>query len=102
MTENADTSRDAAIESGAVLAGHVAEWACEEIWSTAGPVWLDGQKFRAACSEELRELGYPEDDSTTLVLRRESDGAYFEVEFEPAVRRVQPKQAAGPDGDSTP
>ncbi len=51
--------------------------------------------FRMASLEEARELGYGDEDETILI-RRESDGAFFEAEADAMVRPVRPAERAQP------
>lgn len=50
-------------------------------------------ELRGAYSEEARALGY-DDDDPELILVRESDGVFFEVELDATVRRLEPPAAA--------
>lgn len=81
---------DTAFRETRGLAGWLCQWICEEIWGHCCPLHLDGQDFRPASDEEFADLGYPEDENTVLLLRRESDGAFFEVELDADVRRMRP------------
>ena len=74
---------------------------CEEIWNGIGLIRLACGTFRMADSVEFAALGYDEDDNLVTVLRRESDGAFFEVDIEVCSRRVSPA-AGGADGAQVP
>lgn len=76
------------------LAGDLGLHLCEEIWNGISRLRLAGDEFRPAHDEEFRELGYSDDDNLTLVLRRESDGEFFEVEIDCLVTRVRSKAGA--------
>jgi hypothetical protein len=61
------------------LAAQVAEHMFDEFCSVYGTLSLGGRKYALAGDEEAAELGYDDDPCRPVVLRRESDGAYFEV-----------------------
>ena len=69
------------------IEGHLSEWLASKISDYFGSIPLGGDDFTPVCLEDGRELGYADDDPAIL-LRRRSDGAVFEVEIDPTVRRV--------------
>ncbi len=69
----------------------LSELLCEHIWNGTGKLRLGGADFEVLGGDEVP--GY-EDDNETVLLRRRSDGAVFEVLIEPEVRRVYEPAAA--------
>ena len=76
-----------AIRERGHIEGRLSEWLATKINDEYLSMNLGGEDFRPLCLEDGRELGYGDDDPVIL-LRRKSDGAVFEVEIEPTVRRV--------------
>lgn len=83
------------------IEGFLAEWFGSQIIEHHGSIPVGGDYFKALYLEEAAELGYGKDD-TTILIRRESDGAVFEVEVEPVVRRVPTKAEAAEDAGQLP
>lgn len=79
------TGRGAVTDSG--LSGHLGQHLAILFCGNWGVFRLGGEVFRLAWLDEARSLGYADDDGTILI-RRESDGAYFEADIEAAVRAV--------------
>jgi hypothetical protein len=77
------------------LTGEISLYLCEYMWSGLGSLEFGGQEFQVADSDDYRNLGYADDDNEVVLLRRESDGAYFEADIEVMVRRILPKAAEG-------
>lgn len=69
------------------LSGDLSEYVYGKFCDTWETFRLGSASFRLAHLEEARELGYADEDFTILI-RRESDGAFFEVELEATVRPV--------------
>ena len=69
------------------LSGDFGQYIFDEFCNAMWPQWIGGEKFRLAYEEEAKELGYG-DDPGVLVVRRESDGACFEVELEATIRPI--------------
>lgn len=69
------------------ISAHLYEQWCEELGDTMD---FAGGKYYLGYAEDAVELGYPDDDDPygPLVIRRESDGKWFEVEIEATVRPV--------------
>lgn len=80
------------------IAGHFAQHLCDEwLYEQTGEVLsLAGERFTVEYPEIFVPLfGWDEDDDTLpTVLRRESDGAYFEVNIEVWAKRINPKEQA--------
>ena len=76
------------------LAGQISQYLFEEWCSSIGDFRFGGQKYRVAYDEDYEELGYGDDPDNPLLIRRESDGTWFEVELEANVHPVLPKAAS--------
>lgn len=59
---------------------------CEYVTDRPYPLSLGGGKFRPLYLEEAEELGCRDDE--VILIRRESDGAVFEVDVDVTVRPV--------------
>lgn len=59
---------------------------------------LDGETYIQATVEDKRRLGCPEDDASTVLYMRKSDGVWFDVQPEVLVQRVLPLEDA-PDAE---
>lgn len=68
------------------LSGDLSERCYDEFCGTFGIFGLGADKFRLAYEEEYEENGYDDEPGGPLLIRRESDGAFFEVELEATVR----------------
>jgi hypothetical protein len=79
------------------LSGDIGQYLFDEFCSEMG-FRFGGEKYRLAYDEEATDLGYP-DDPYSLIVRRERDGEFFEVELEATVRSLGPvdKAAAATD-----
>jgi hypothetical protein len=64
------------------------EWLERFFWDLLDPVRIGGREFRSLYLEEARALGYA-DTSPVVLLRREDDGAVFEVAIGVTVREVR-------------
>jgi hypothetical protein len=73
---------------GADLNADLSEYVYLKFCDTFGTFALGSERFRLASLEEGRELGYGDYDPV-LLIRRESDGAFFEAEIEATARPVQ-------------
>lgn len=69
------------------IEGDLWDFLAQRVWDHFGLLSLGGADFRALYAEEARELGYDDDDAAVL-LRRESDGAVFEIDIEVTARAV--------------
>ena len=103
---SAADDREEAFRERMRLEGDLGLHLYEHLWGEWSPLHLDGADFRCAYEEEHEELGYHKmfelgkntetgepvmvNDETTLI-RRESDGAFFEVDIEVTLKRVEPK-----------
>jgi hypothetical protein len=104
--KRSDEDREAAFRERMHLEGEFGRWLYEHLWNEWDRLHLGGAEFRCAYDEEYDELGYHRwseigknvetgepvmvEDQTTLI-RRESDGAFFEVDIEVSLSRVEPK-----------
>jgi hypothetical protein len=77
------------------LEGVIGEYLARKIHDDLNPIRDGGNEYRAAYSEEAVELGY-DDDDPEVIIRRNADGAYFEVEIDIYVRPVAPPEEAKP------
>lgn len=77
------------------VAGHFAQHMCDDwLYPQIGErLSLAGDKYAVMYPEEFAPLfGWDEDDEDLpTVLRRDSDGAYFEVDVEVTAKRINPK-----------
>ena len=75
------------------LSGDVSQYLFDEWCGDYGDLRFGAEKFRRASLEDAVELGYgpDDDDGTTLLIIRESDGKTFEVELEASVYEVKSK-----------
>lgn len=87
-------SADTEVRDADKLAGHLGLNLCEYIWGETRLDCIGGEEYVCADDDDLRALGYPEDDNETVVLMRTSDGAFFEIDIDVTARRVQPKGGA--------
>lgn len=72
------------------LSGHLSQYVAGKLSDTWGAFDLGGERFRMGTLDEARSLGWSDEDPQ-LLIRRESDGALFEVEVEVT---AQPASAA--------
>ena len=73
------------------LAGDICQYLFDEWCGTFGTFGFGGQKYEALSAEDYEELGYPDDPTGPLIIRRVSDGKCFEVELEANVYAVLPR-----------
>lgn len=66
-----------------------ADW-WQHIWDMHRPEWrINGQTYRLADEEQYEELGEdPDADDLPVILFRETDGKFFEVDFEAFVNET--------------
>ena len=76
------------------LSGYLSQHVIDELHNTSS-FSLGAERFRMAYAEEAAGLGWDEDDPA-LLIRRESDGALFEVELEATVTPARPRQDEPP------
>lgn len=72
------------------LAGHVSGYLADILAGRLGVFRLGGEAFRAGSLEDAESLGWDADDPV-LLIRRESDGALFEVTVDVDARRALPE-----------
>lgn len=73
------------------LAGDICQYLFDEWCGDFDDLRFGGKKYRRAGMEDAEELGF-EDDDTTLLIIRESDGKVFEVELEANVYELPSKE----------
>jgi hypothetical protein len=73
------------------LAGDICQYLFDEWCGDFSDLQFGGEKYQRAGMEDAQELGF-EDDDTTLLIIRESDGKVFEIELEANVYEVPSKE----------
>ncbi len=81
------------------LSGHLSEYVCDQLANTWGTFDLGGEQFRMGSSEDAEGLGW-DDDDRELLIRRESDGALFEVTLDAKVTPAQPRLPEPPHDEN--
>jgi hypothetical protein len=75
------------------LAGAIHQHIYDELVKGLHPIRVGSDTLRMAYAEEAEPFGY-DDDDPEIILRRESDGAFFEMDLEVIVRRLETPAAA--------
>lgn len=73
------------------LSGHLSQWLFDKLCEQAGPLSLGGELYDFADKDDVEKLGFDPNDVTLLLLRRRSDGAFFDVDIDVTAHRQTPE-----------
>lgn len=73
------------------LCCHLSQWLFDKLCEQTGPLSLGGEVYDFADKDDAEKLGFDPDDVTLLLLRRQADGAFFDLDIDVTAHRVTPE-----------